>query len=253
MSAQSTGSDQNNGSSAASPVASLDKAESLVRNHSADQLLLEAGDTWTTPFPQWTKSGVSTQHPILIGSYGSGARPLILTGDVRSAFYTDGNIAVDHVVISGLQFRSDVRDPTSPNFSTLAGHHQDSGFRWYAPTSDLLLQDCGFQYYSDNLDIEGLNGSVTGVTLFRDQSLDSYSSSGGAYRSQGLYGYNVNGITISQSLFDHDGWSDVVPDAGQSGYDHDIYLSSTVLNASVQDNIIANASNNGLLAGRWRY
>ena len=246
----SSGNDQNSGLSSASPVQSLARGGSLVRNHSSDQLLLKAGDTWTTPFAQWTKSGANAQHPLLIGTFGpiSQGRPLILTGDVSSAFSTDGNAAVNDLVISGIQFRSDVRNPVSPNFDAVDVRHQDSGLRWYAPTRNLQVQDCSFQYYADNLDIEGLNGSVGGVTLFNCQSLDSYVDPGGGHRSQGLYGYNINGITIADSVFDHDGWNETVPNAGRSGYDHDIYLSSTVINAVIENNIISNASNNGLLA-----
>jgi Ca2+-binding RTX toxin-like protein len=244
----SAGNDSNNGLSAATPVASLSRGEALIRNQSVDQLLLKSGDVWTTAFPTWTQSGISPLDPILIGSYGTGARPLILTGDVPSAFSTAGTAVVDNLVISGLQFRSDVRNPSSANFSMPATRHQDSGFRWYAPTDGFVLQDCSFQYYTDNLDIEGLNGAITGVSIFGCQSLDSFVDPGGGHRSQGLYGYNLNGITIASSLFDHDGWNETVPNAGRSGYDHDIYLSSTVFNAIIENNIIANASNNGLLA-----
>src|SRR5688572_19612437 len=49
----SQGSDNNSGLSAGSPVKSLGKAESLLRDNSADQMLLKRGDTWSEAFGSW--------------------------------------------------------------------------------------------------------------------------------------------------------------------------------------------------------
>src|SRR5262245_6886667 len=49
----SQGSDSNDGLSASSPVKTLSKGESLLRNGSADQLLLKRGDTWHEAFGNW--------------------------------------------------------------------------------------------------------------------------------------------------------------------------------------------------------
>ena len=77
----STGSDSNNGLSQNAAVATIDKGLSLIRDGSADWLLLKAGDTWVNQEIGYLDfSGRSATEPILISSYGTGARPLIETG-----------------------------------------------------------------------------------------------------------------------------------------------------------------------------
>ncbi len=77
----SQGNDNNNGRSPQSPVKTLGDAVSLVRNNSADQILLKRGDVWTNQtLGGWHKSGRSADEPIVIGAYGTGARPRLDTG-----------------------------------------------------------------------------------------------------------------------------------------------------------------------------
>ena len=76
----STGNDANNGLSANSAVATIAEGLSLIRNGSADQLLLKAGDTFVNQsFGYLDISGRSATEPIVISSYGSGPRPIIET------------------------------------------------------------------------------------------------------------------------------------------------------------------------------
>jgi hypothetical protein len=73
----STGSDGNSGLSASSPVQSLAAGEALLRNGYGDELLLKAGDVWQGSFVFWRLSGASAQNPMVLGSYGAGARPTL--------------------------------------------------------------------------------------------------------------------------------------------------------------------------------
>ena len=66
----SAGIDGNSGLSAASPVKTLARAVSLVRDNSADQILLKRGDAWSENFGYWKKSGRSAQEPMVISAYG---------------------------------------------------------------------------------------------------------------------------------------------------------------------------------------
>src|SRR6185503_20273529 len=75
----SSGSDSNSGTSSSSPVRSVGKAISLTRSGMPDHVLLKRGDTWRENL-SWTKSGRSSQEPMLLGSYGSGERPTINAG-----------------------------------------------------------------------------------------------------------------------------------------------------------------------------
>ena len=73
----SGGNDIYNGLSSSTPVKSLARAESLLRNGTGAELLLKDGDTWSQTFGVWGLSGASSQAPLVIGSYGTGARPTI--------------------------------------------------------------------------------------------------------------------------------------------------------------------------------
>ncbi len=241
----SSGDDHNSGLSAAVPVASFKKAMSLTRDGFPDQILLHRGDTWNASFPEWTKSGRSADEPAVLGTYGTGNRPVIATGATGSAFYATGKSPVNFLVIQGLQFYSTVRDPSSPSFDSKTEGARFSGLRWYAPTVGLTIEDCSFRFYSDNLDIEGMSpGAVQNVTIRRCLSADSYNT---VNHSQGLYGYDINGLSVEESVFDHNGWNESISGAGQSGFNHNVYLSSTVMNAVFRQDVIADASNNGLL------
>src|SRR4051794_6721672 len=76
----STGNDANDGLTPGTPVQNIALAKTLIRDGSADWLLLKRGDTFTGGFGTWTRSGRSAQEPILIGAYGDGDRPLLNTG-----------------------------------------------------------------------------------------------------------------------------------------------------------------------------
>jgi len=75
----SLGSDTNNGLSPDSPVKTVAKGRSMVRNNSQDWLLLKRGDVWYEKFGGLSVSGRSAQEPILISAYGTGDRPLLNT------------------------------------------------------------------------------------------------------------------------------------------------------------------------------
>jgi hypothetical protein len=123
----SSGDDASNGLSAGAAVRTLAKAASLVRNGSGDEMLLRRGDTWHESLGTWTKSGRSASEPIVIGAYGTGARPTVATGSGR-ALVTGTNTyrTVNHLAIMGIRFYADARDPDSPTYKTTSG---DEGIR----------------------------------------------------------------------------------------------------------------------------
>src|SRR5262249_40883447 len=103
----STGNNANSGLSANAPVKILSNGVSLLRNGYPDWLLLKKGDTWTNevlgvPF---ALNGRSSQEPMLISSYGSGARPKIETSaTINNVFYTtsdQGNSTGQYIAIVG--------------------------------------------------------------------------------------------------------------------------------------------------------
>ena len=112
----SAGNDASNGLSSATPVRTLAKASSLVRNGSGDEMLLKRGDTWHESLGTWTKSGRSASEPIVIGAYGTGARPTVASGSGRAPVTgTNTYRTVNHLAIMGIRFYADARDPDKPD------------------------------------------------------------------------------------------------------------------------------------------
>ncbi len=158
----SEGKDGNDGLSPATPKQTLRAGYSLLRDNSADQLLLKRGDTWTVRHPEnrfidpdgrFSKTGRSftltadrqLSGALVIGAYGSGPRPkLQLPGPavsdspiLRYVYWESrGNIAV-----VGLHFE------TAPGAEWLNG---STAIRWQGGDADgvhssgFLIEDCRF-------------------------------------------------------------------------------------------------------------
>jgi len=78
----SMGSDGNDGLRYQTPVKTLERAKSLMRNRFPDAMFLRKGDTWTESLGHWKMSGRSVLEPMIIGSYGTQPdRPKLMTGD----------------------------------------------------------------------------------------------------------------------------------------------------------------------------
>jgi hypothetical protein len=118
--------------------------------------------------------------------------------------------------------------------------------------SGFLIEDCQLTYFGnaggDNLDIEGNNGSLSNITIRRCVVNNAYGFNGG--KCEGLYAYNVSGISVVQSTFDHNGWNSAYLYLGAEdiGYNHDMYFGPTCTGVDVEQNVIADASYAGVMA-----
>ena len=242
-----TGSDANPGLSTAAPLATIAKAETLVRSGMPDEILLARGEVFHGNF-LWTASGRSATEPALIGAYGTGARPLVDSGTAPAGFQTPDayTTPVNYLDVIGVAFEPLDRDPTSAGYKA-GSAGGTTGFRFYAPGGNVLVEDCSFQYFINNIDVEVAgNGSTTGnITIRRSISSNSYSTNS---HSQGLYANGIYDLLVTQCVFDHDGWNTSVGGAGQQGYNHDIYCSYDTTGVSIQGNVLADASFSGVMA-----
>ena len=238
----SSGDDSNSGLSDIQPVKTIAKARTLVRNNSADWLLLKRGDVFRESMLQWDKSGRSAQEPVVIGAYGSHpARPMLATGIANG--FTTGGTPVSNLYVIGLHFNSSSRNPDNP--ADFVGTDGGSyGVQTLSRTDNLLFEDSVFDAYKNNVSIQRYHGPVTNVSIRRCQILDAYSTTG---RSQGLYMEGVDGITLYQNLFDHNGWDERVS-AWATTQNHNVYLHSSNTGLTYVGNISSNASSHGLQA-----
>jgi len=102
----SGGNDRNDGRSQRTPVKTLARGYSLLRNGYPDWLLLKKGDTWINEaFRVFQRSGRSAREPMLISSYGTGARPLLKTQtDIAIASMGGTGRGGDFVALVGIEF-----------------------------------------------------------------------------------------------------------------------------------------------------
>lgn len=236
----STGSDTNSGLSESAAVASVAKAKSLVRAGMPDHLLLKRGDVWTESFGTWNKSGRSASEPMLIGTYGTAAaRPTLRTGTVNG-FDTNG-AAVSHFVMQGIAFHAHTRDP---GFTSSYSSAVNNGLRFVGSSAGALIEDCSFDSYASNVSIDDWNGSLNNIRFHRNVVTDAWSVD----KAQGLYADGVNGLTLEENIFDHNGWNPAATGGEPDIYSHNIYLNTLNTNVVVKDNVISNAASHGLQA-----
>ena len=234
----SSGSDTNSGSSQSSPVRSVAKGISLLRSGMPDQLLLKSGDSWTEN-PTLSKGGRSSQEPMLLGSYGTGARPLIKAGSGIGLEMSSGT--VNHVVVQGLHFFAHTRDPNMSGYRKSSG---DFGIQISARTAGVLIEDTVVDQFKFNIVAQGAGDKVNNVVIRKSIITDAYAIDGG--KSSGMFAQEVNGITLEDNIFDHNGWNANVSGSGANMYNHNAYLSHANNNIVVKGNIFADASSHGL-------
>jgi hypothetical protein len=239
----SAGKNTNDGHTPDSPVESIAKALSLLRDNTGDRLLLRRGDTFRESFGGWAKSGRSPQQPLLITAYGDGPRPRVVSpGSAFSVLSAEPH----DLALVGLHLTAAGRDPASPDFdpASPAGH----GVRIIRPVANLLVEDCRIDHFVNNLTLtagDGPGARLSNVRVRRCQILDAWSA-GGAFSGQGLYATGCDGLLLEDNVFDHNGWNELVPGAAPNVYRHNLYLSAANTGVAVRGNVIANASSHGL-------
>src|ERR1700704_6951306 len=244
----SIGSDANDGLSESTPVKTLAMGLSLIRDGSPDWLLLKAGDTWTGEALDSVPSGRSAAEPMLISSWGSGARPVVEPNpNVNGA----GILSVggpghggDFLAVVGIEFYNYTDDPANPSFDPT--NHHIVGAVFLNPVTSVLIEDCKFSFFSDNIDVTPLNPTPDStVTIRRNVIVDSYSIDS---HSQGILIDSVAYPVIQENVLDHNGWNVSVAGADPTPFNQAIYITAHNGPAIVTGNIIANASANGLQA-----
>ena len=252
----SSGDDANDGLSPDAPLRSIARAIPLLRDGAGDRLLLRRGDVFRGPFGNWSLSGKSPEHPLLLGAYGEGPRPVVLSSG--SAFSVVGPGAsggpLHDVWLVGLHLRAAGRDPRSNEYDDAfdATAPAGNGVRLIRPATNLLIEDCRVELFANNLtltaggsDEVSAGARLHNVRVRRCQVLDAWSNS--AFNSgQGFYAYGCDGLLIEQCVFDHNGWNEKVPGADATIYRHNCYLGAPNYNVTVRGNVIANASSHGL-------
>lgn len=241
----SSGSDSNSGLLPTSPVKTLNKAKSLLRDGKPDWMLLKCGDQFTGGVGFWKTSGRSNSEMQLIGNYATGARPVIKSG-TKEGFVTFGGTGhpIDNVAVTGLDFLADSYNGKNGSFSTTGIRLTRQGTNW-------LIEDCRIEGYKDDISLDADGSGVSNVKIRRCEILNAYVASPrvGNGHAQGIYiaGGQKN-VTLEQNIFDHNGFKESVSGAGATMFNHDIYIASGVSGTVIKGNTISRASLCGIKA-----
>src|SRR5262249_37437944 len=240
----STGNDFNDGRTINTPVKTLYKGASLLRSGYPDWLLLKKGDTWTdqaletAPGDNFGRGGRSSTEPMLVASYGTGARPLIKTVNGYNAIQFQGGTGGNYVAVVGLEFYSYQRDPSNPSYVGDAnvlnanGIFMLNGFGWQ------LVEDCKISFYGNNLSypVNDLGNTGANLSLRRNVIVDAYNRDTVAH-SQGIYTGGITGVLLEENLFDHNGWNATVSGGSRNVFNRNVYLQWNTTGVVARGNI----------------
>jgi hypothetical protein len=224
------GSNSNNGLSEAAPKLTIAAGKALMRHGYGDWLLLRKGDTFTEPIGQWKTSGKSATQPQLIGSYGTGARPIIRTGTSSGIFTNLGGSSpsrIDYVALTGVEM--------FPHLSV--GAASGNGVMWTNASDGFLIEDCYIHDYFNNVVVEGQpSARITNFKLRRSVIADAHNVSTG--HSQGLYVANTDGVLVEDCVFDSNGWKASVVGSVGTIFRHNVYLQDNNSGVTFRRNIV---------------
>lgn len=230
-----SGSDTNSGLSPSTPVKTLAKAESLLRDGYPDWMLLKRGDTWYESMPSWSKSGRSESEKMVVGAYGDGGeRPQIRPLAGATGLQAVGTDQAAHVAFVGFHMEpSERQDDQNP-----------TGIRWLRESEDILFEDLYVSGFRNNFAIQKASGvdAVKDIRLNGCVIVDSWSITA---HSQGIYASGLDGLLIENSVIASNGFN---ADRGASPtvFSHNIYIQNSNQNVTVRNNIIADASSHGV-------
>lgn len=227
----SEGNDDNTGESPESPIKTLVKAYSMLRDGVGDWIRLKTGDQWDERL-NWKKSGASWESPTVLTSYGTAVeRPRILGGiESERVNYPDReSIPTDFWVLLGLHFK-----PTD--------EENGFGIKMHAGGTGFLIEDCLIESFKDNIVMQEYNGPCIEATLRRSVITGAHSRGSG--HSQGFLANAVSGLLIEECIFYQNGWRPEV--ASPTIFNHNMYLTTNCTDAIVRNCIIMEASSHGI-------
>ena len=247
----SAGDDANDGRSPDTPVKTLPRGLSLLRSGWGDHLLLRAGDTFAGGIGQWKWSGRDAEHPVVVGVYGQGDRPRIVTHG-EGLLTAPMHKSISHVAFQGLHALPARRLPAEDSFDADAIPYREGGLWWMARGRNVHLEDCKIEGFQFNAVFQtNTVGGIENVTVRRCILTNSYSHWDGKVggHSSGLFVMGVDGLVVEDSVFDHNGWAPAewnIRGAKRTKFNHNLYIEQSSRSLVVRNNVIARGASYGL-------
>jgi len=189
------------------PFATPGYGKGFMRSGHGDRLMLNKGDTWDESLGTWTLSGESAARPMVVMSYGTGARPILRTGS-SNGISTSG--AISHFWLKGIEFYG----------HTFNGADTTYGIAFNpAVHNNVLIENCCAHSYRYGIYLSGqqvgsvytwvgmaTNFTVRGNTVY-DCHRDVFGYTSQAGVSAGMYTYNINGLLVEFNCFQRNGFN----------------------------------------------
>jgi hypothetical protein len=239
----SAGNDSADGLSSATPLKTIGKARTLIRDGAGDQLLLKRGDKWNEGLGYWRASGKSANEPTFIGAYGEGARPELQVTGAYAFGAGSASAKLSHVVVSGIRMYAVQRDPSSPSFDATK---KSDGIYIAGNIDNLKFEDIDVQFFRNNFVVTDYYAPVNNFAIRRSTIANAWSDT--SQHSQGVYLQGVHGILIEGNTFNHNGWNAQYAPAKPTIFNHNIYVQGTCTGFVARGNIFSNAASHGMQA-----
>lgn len=229
------GNDNNSGLNPNAPVKTLAKGYELLRDGYPDWMLLKRGDVWYESLPFWAKSGRAEDEKLVVGAYGDSTdRPQIRPDGSDTALRNHGEERIAHVAFVGLHLEPHDRlaDEGAP------------GISWKRESDDILFEDLYIAGFGNNINLQPWpqdnllqNLRVNGCVI-----VDSWNTTS---HSQGLFAAGITGLTIQNSVFDHNGWN-LAAGAEPTIFNHNAYIQSSNTEVVSRNNYFLRGSATGI-------
>lgn len=239
-----SGNDANDGLSESKPLKTLKAGIAKLANNSTDWLLLKAGDVWDESIQVWGKNGKSPTERIIITSYGGTARPVVSLFKATGEGIRIGKCS--NVAVVGLHFKAADKSPKHPSYNPKAKRYHGINIG-EVNTNNILVEDCYAELFETNILLVHNTDDKTkfnsNIVIRRNVLTDSWSPGG---KAMNLYASGMTNFIIEENVFDRGGHVPEIHESVQTGFSHNIYLSSNNGPSYVYKNILARPASHGL-------
>ncbi len=269
----SSGSGLNNGLSTGAPFATARQVQTAVTTAAAANgrqfpyhILFKRGDTFTVTssdtFTGLKCNGRSSSEPLVIGTYGTGARPIFNCEPDITQFFNftgSGSFSSGHNwVIQGLDVRCPKRDFSSPSYS---GAFQ-TGPTFVAcllSTRFMLIEDCSVSNFGGGVGANPSDGlrypdgiisadKITTSLIIRRCVFRRISGNTAVAHAQGIFTGYVSCAITEENVLDYCGYDPDFAESYPDGFSHANYHTSKDYPGQrlFRGNIIVRPSSNGI-------
>jgi hypothetical protein len=248
----STGNDTTGDGTQGNPYQTIAKGVAILNaktNNMPHWLLFKCGDTWTDQqLGQLKRSGRSATEPLVITSYGTGARPLLKAASAATFLNISGSgggaVGGSFVALIGIEGYAYTRNPSDPGY--IASNIASQGVFIITPITWFLIENCKLTYFSGGTTFSfGVGDQCFDFIQRRNVIAFCYGQAGVAH-CQGTFIDGCKNYIIEENIWDSNGFNLAAVNAPKTIFNHAIYCEPLDSGPkSVRGNLAINGSNTG--------